>query len=133
MILTLRNNDIVISRNSLENVNRAKIFLNFEDFDFKQNYYAKIFFNGQDLEKISENVFKINPRCFNGNILNIKVMIYSGTEVVKEFECSSRLEQYFSFGTQPYEKIPEVLIEINKEINKLENRIIELEKEKNVI
>ena len=58
MVLTLRNNDIVISRNSLENVNRAKIFLNFEDFDFKQNYYTKIYFNGQDLEKYQKMFLK---------------------------------------------------------------------------
>lgn len=133
MILTLKNGLVKLKENSLENINDALIYLDFQDFELGHNHIVKVFFNNIEQYKVSINKFKINPRSFTNNNMEIKIHVLSATGFSKEYIGIFNLEQYFSFGKQGYEKIPQVLIDLNKEIQKLENRIIELEKEKNVI
>lgn len=133
MILILNDGLIRVEQNSLENINNAKIYLNFQDLHLQHNHIVKLMFNKVEMYKTGINTFKINPKIFTGNIMEIEVVVFQDSKVLKEYSGNTQLEEYFSFGSQGYEKIPQILIDLNKEIKKLEDRILELEKEKNVI
>lgn len=133
MLLELRNGDIELIHNTIENINSAQIYLIFKDITIQHNDIVRLFFNHKEQYKVSNNTFRVNPTSFLGRNINVKVEVYKNNNEVILYEKVMELEQYFSLGRQPYEKMPQVLVDINHEIKKLETRIEELEKEKNVI
>lgn len=133
MLLELHNGDIELIHNTIENINSAQIYLIFKDITIQHNDIVRLFFNHKEQYKVSNNTFRVNPTSFLGRNINVKVEVYKNNNEVILYEKVMELEQYFSLGRQPYEKMPQVLVDINHEIKKLETRIEELEKEKNVI
>lgn len=132
MLLELSKKKITLVDNTVENLNSAKIYLVFKDLTIKQSDVVKMYFNEKEQFKIENDVFKINPTSFLGNRITVKVVVYHENLTATVYETSMDIEQYFSLGKQPYEKMPQVLIDINKEIKRLEDKILDLEKHKNL-
>lgn len=133
MLLELKDNDIILKDNTVENLNNAKIYLDFMDIVIKASDVVKLYLNGKEQFRTESNVFRINPTSFMGSKVALKVIVYHSNATITVYERSMELEQYFSLGKQPHEKMPQVLIDINKVINGLESRIEDLEKHKNLL
>lgn len=133
MLLELQNGDVILKDNTVENLNGARIYLKFKDVSLKHTDAVKLYFNEKEQLRIANDVFRINPTSFTGRSINVKVVVYRDNNTTVVYKRLMQIEQYFSLGKQPYEKMPQILIDINKEILKLSDRITDLEKEKNVI
>lgn len=133
MLLELQNGDVILKDNTIENLNGARIYLKFKDVSLKHTDAVKLYFNEKEQFRIANDVFRINPTSFIGRSINVKVVVYRDNNTTVVYQRLMQIEQYFSLGKQPYEKMPQILIDINKEILKLSDRITDLEKEKNVI
>lgn len=133
MLLELQNGDVILKDNTVENLNGARIYLKFKDVSLKHTDAVKLYFNEKEQFRIANDVFRINPTSFIGRSINVKVVVYRDNNTTVVYQRLMQIEQYFSLGKQPYEKMPQILIDINKEILKLSDRITDLEKEKNVI
>lgn len=133
MLLELQNGDVILKDNTVENLNGARIYLKFKDVSLKHTDAVKLYFNEKEQFRIANDVFRINPTSFIGRSINVKVVVYRDNNTTVVYQRLMQIEQYFSLGKQPYEKMPQILIDINKEILKLSDRITDLEKEKNVL
>lgn len=133
MLLELQNGDVILKDNTVENLNGARIYLKFKDVSLKHTDAVKLYFNEKEQLRIANDVFRINPTSFIGRSVNVKVVVYRDNNTTVVYQRLMPIEQYFSLGKQPYEKMPQILIDINKEILKLSDRITDLEKEKNLI
>lgn len=133
MLLELQNGDVILKDNTVENLNGARIYLKFKDVSLKHTDAVKLYFNEKEQFRIANDVFRIDPTSFIGRSINVKVVVYRDNNTTVVYQRLMQIEQYFSLGKQPYEKMPQILIDINKEILKLSDRIADLEKEKNVI
>lgn len=133
MLLELQNGDVILKDNTVENLNGARIYLKFKDVSLKHTDAVKLYFNEKEQFRIANDVFRINPTSFTGRSINVKVVVYRDNNTTVVYQRLMQIEQYFSLGKQPYEKMPQILIDINKEILKLSDRITDLEKEKNVL
>lgn len=133
MLLELQNGDVILKDNTVENLNGARIYLKFKDVSLKHTDAVKLYFNEKEQFRIANDVFRINPTSFTGRSINVKVVVYRDNNTTVVYQRLMQIEQYFSLGKQPYEKMPQILIDINKEILKLSDRITDLEKDKNVI
>lgn len=133
MLLELQSGDVILKDNTVENLNGARIYLKFKDVSLKHTDAVKLYFNEKEQFRIANDVFRINPTSFIGRSINVKVVVYRDNNTTVVYQRLMQIEQYFSLGKQPYEKMPQILIDINKEILKLSDRITDLEKEKNVI
>lgn len=133
MLLELQNGDVILKDNTVENLNGARIYLKFKDVSLKHTDAVKLYFNEKEQFRIANDVFRINPTSFIGRSINVKVVVYRDNNTTVVYQRLMQIEQYFSLGKQPYEKMPQILIDINKEILKLSDRITDLEKDKNVI
>lgn len=133
MLLELQNGDVILKDNTVENLNGARIYLKFKDVSLKHTDAVKLYFNEKEQFRIANDVFRIDPTSFIGRSINVKVVVYRDNNTTVVYQRLMQIEQYFSLGKQPYEKMPQILIDINKEILKLSDRITDLEKDKNVI
>lgn len=133
MLLELKNDTIEIKDNTIENIENATINLIIKDFEVNHNHIINLYFNGKALEQIKTNVYRIEPTLITKNLIEIKVVAYDSTGFMKTYVKNISIERYFSFGKQGYEKIPQVILDINKKIQELENKFLELEKEKNLL
>lgn len=133
MLLELQNGDVILKDNTVENLNGARIYLKFKDVSLKHTDAVKLYFNEKEQFRIANDVFRIDPTSFIGRSINVKVVVYRDNNTTVVYQRLMQIEQYFSLGKQPYEKMPQILIDINKEFLKLSDRITDLEKEKNVI
>lgn len=133
MLLELNNGDIILKDNSIENLNSAKIYLNFKDLTLRHSDSVKLYFNEVEQFRVANETFRINATSLLGRKVNVSVVVYRQDSTTITYQKVMELEQYFSLGKQAYEKLPQVLIDINKRFEELSNRIKELEKESNVI
>lgn len=133
MLLELNNGDIILKDNSIENLNNAKIYLSFKDLTLRHSDSVKLYFNEVEQFRVANETFRINATSLLGRKVNVSVVVYRQDSTTITYQKVMELEQYFSLGKQAYEKLPQVLIDINKRFEELSNRIKELEKESNVI
>lgn len=132
MILKVTKDDIKIISQSVENINNAQIILDLSFFSTKLKENLKVYINEEELEHINHHNFKVPAHIYTNELAKITIVIYSGSEIFtinKVFE----LQKYFSLGPDLKERIPQVIIDINKKIKLLEDRIKELEKERNLL
>lgn len=132
MLLELQNGDVILKDNTVENLNGARIYLKFKDVSLTHTDAVKLYFNEKEQFRIANDVFRINPTSFTGRSINVKVVVYRNNNTTMVYQRLMQIEQYFSLGKQPYEKMPQILIDINKEIKRLEDKILDLEKHKNL-
>lgn len=132
MILELNNGEIKVKKNTIEKIEHALIYLEVKDMVVTNSDIVTLFINDKKVNKINNTTFDISFSNILENENKLSVTIMRGN-TLNTYSTNVEIKKYFSLGDLPYNKHPQIIIDIFNEIEKLKKEIQELKNKGTVI
>lgn len=128
MVLEMNNGEIKVKENSCELKNECYIYMQFKDIIISNKDIIKMYINDIQLEPVKPNIWKIPGVLMDQKEQKIIVLVLQSGGKTKTYQTLIEIKKYISFGKMKEHMFPQIILDQNKKIFQLENRIKEIEK-----
>jgi hypothetical protein len=132
MILEMNKGNIKILENSCERSEGCQIYLRFADRVITNKTEIKMYINDKQIEQIKPNIWNMDGSLHTGEE-SIVVVTVNNNGYSEIYQGVFVIKNYLSFGELGENKFPQVLLDMNKKIKTLEDRVKILESKSTVI
>lgn len=132
MILEMKNGGISILKDSLERTDKVNIRLIFRDLNITNRDVVKIYIDKTELKKIDTNLYQFDFSTVRRGENNLRVFVYQN-DLTRTYEKRLTVRSYISFDELGHDKFPQIILDINENIKRLEDKYKEIENKINVI